>query len=215
MSKNVRLNKNQLINLISESVNRIINENDDYDSFYGDYYDYDTDQIYTEKVKELCKRIEYGYYDNKLDKILDIGAGEYFDIPVDTGVDSWVDHAAFNRKGLIDKGFAIEHADGYWNDKDWKLAPGASDYFTEHGNEYNRNIKNYPFHNDNILRNDNLWKEKQHAEWHKQYPNIWDKNGNVKYNKNTVSNFKKAFIGTDQYDKRPLHRKGSLNREIK
>jgi len=48
----------------------------------------------------------------------------------------------------------------------------------------------------------------------KKYPNIYGMFGNGKIDKTLADRIKRDVYGTDQYDKRPLHKRG-LNRFVK
>ena len=52
-------------------------------------------------------------------------------------------------------------------------------------------------------------------DWGKKFPHTLTKKGRIRRNLGKLpSNHQKDLYGTDQADKRPLHRKGSLNRAL-
>lgn len=81
-------------------------------------------------------------------------------------------------------------------------------------NWHTQNLKDNPSHTKDILRDNDIWNEKENADRQKKYPNIYGMFGNGKIDKTLADRVKRDVYGTDQYDKRPLHKRG-LNRFVK
>ena len=222
----IRLTESQLHRVIKESVKKIVKEiayrevpirNSEGEVIdTGGWYDpddyYDPNEEWTEwaenqgRAERISTRIKNGDYDDKLDSL----DSEYFGLNYNNGGD-WVDDTIHSRRCLIDKNYAMKYGE----------EPGTYNKYTvasekDSPKDKNININHYKW-NDNRALSDEYWKEHDAQRFHKAFPSIIKKNGELRKwkDENDLQNrIWKDIIGTDQFDKRPLHRKGSLNREL-
>ena len=182
---------------------------DDYDD-YDDYENYDDMQFAyaQQKSSELIDDINNGLYDDKLDKLIDTD-WVFSELGIDPNI-AWdyvmnIVDSAHDRKCVIDKNYALKYGkDSSCPSKHSEAHPSMSSYLSGKGN---LNRYNFPRYN---LKNDDEWGGGDTL--YKKYPSIFKKDGT--FRKNSIKALNKELFGTDQYDKRPLHRKGSWNREL-
>lgn len=217
MRRTIKLSESELKRMISESVKRTLNEWDEY--YQPD--EFDMMSADEQKAHEICDRINNGKYDNILDKILSYGgAASYFDLESSDYAAGWVSDAAFERKCIIDKDFAFKRGwrkyqdyPNTWDDKH----PSRSSRLERYSDETNKNRFNNV---DKDKLGDKYWSDKEARDLHSKYPSMYNKKGELrggpfgKRAEDIIDMAQKAVYGTDQADKRPLHRKGSLNRAM-
>ena len=165
---------------------------------------------YHSRAERAYDEIMNGVYD---DKVPQWASGERdvyndLDLDIDLGGEG-IQDAVNDRYFVIDKSSALKYGQNpsdYPSSKKWHET-----YYPKDGNP---NIKNR--RNTSDVLSDEYWKDKEMRDTAKKYPHSFKKNGvmrNYDFNK-FRDNLEKDVYGTDQADKRPLHRKGSLNRAL-
>ena len=214
MKKRIRLSESDLHRVIKESVKRVINEHalDSDDYFYDEFYEMDQDNS---RAANIARAIERGDYDDKLDKIVKYGPGDYFDIEAENQNYDWVNDAAHERKCLIDKDYAMKYGHNPDN-PNWLSQAHRSHSASQERYGVHTNINRFNRKQRGSVLSDRYWQDKENREAGAKFPHTLKKNGSIRKGNdklpNLKSNLEKDTIGTDQADKRPLHRKGSLNR---
>ena len=157
---------------------------------YNEYDGFEPEYDFDDDVSDIINRINRGDYDDKLDQIMKDPFGYYNDEGVD------IIQAADDRKCVLDKNYAIK----YGEDPDKPLFIPRY-----HPNPFKPNALG-----------DEYWQDKEAQEAAAKYPSMLTKKGILRKRKgkSIADIVNKGVYGTDQADKRPLHRKGSLNREI-
>ena len=169
--KRYRLTENRLRQIIRESVKSMINEgfemplyNDygepldtggyyDDDDYIDSIDDYEYDRE-TSRCGYLINDIMNGQYDNRLDDILKMGVGIYFDISPDYDSYDDVEHAVQDRKCIIDKEYAFKRG---------KRSDGLKGYVPDTDSTHklygNFNVRDFPNrHREKIKYNtDDYW----------------------------------------------------------
>ena len=213
MSKNrIRLTESQLHNIIKESVKRVLKETR-FDYIDLDPYEYDKmiDNDYRSRAERAYDEIRNGVYD---DKVPQWASGERdvyddLDLDIDLGGEGLQD-AVNDRNFVIDKSSALKYGQNpsdYPSSKKW--------HETNYPKDGNPNIKNR--RNTSDVLSDEYWEDKEMRDFGKKHPLVLTKKGRFRKFGNVdklASNVQKDLYGTDQADKRPLHRKGSLNRAL-
>ncbi len=181
MKQTIKLRESELKRMIAESVKRVINE-----------MDANSDDLDEQKriAKEICQSIETGEYDDKLDDILQNKSWRVFNLGAQFNFYERIDDAAYERKCLIDKEFALSHGkDADYPDHNSVFHPN----YTEIGMKHMANPNKYDSHNTDYL----MWRHNQNMKERMKNQRIKDK----RWQKSA--------------DLRPLgNRKGSLNRAM-
>lgn len=205
MKRTIRLNERDLHSIISESVRRTINE------MWDDEFDSEQMEMYRQSIEadHIAKDVENGVYDDQLDQILNNGACDYFGLDTDLLEDEWITDAAVERKCVIDKDFALKYGHNPGNPNFGSDAhPSHASYMERY--QGNENRFDWPSYQPAL--SDDYWKDAASRDLGQKLPNTFTKKGEFRKVKDLPSRFAKDLYGTDQADKRPLHRKGSLNR---
>lgn len=194
MKKNViRITESELKQIVAESVQTILRE----------YVD--SDYAYNAIFSHMIDDINNGLYDDKLDNLMNVDwVCDNLDVKTDRDWDDvmWVIDAAKERKCIVDKDFAFKNGEDSSNVQN--KYPSAQ--WAEGGGNMNRfNIKR-----DSL--SDYYWNEHEYADRLKKFPNTFTKKGKMR--KDAKANIYKDLYGTNQYNKRPLHRKDSANRNL-
>lgn len=180
MKRTVRLKESELKHMIGESVQKVINE-----------MDANSDDLDEQEriAKEISQSIETGEYDDKLDDILQNKSWKVFNFGAQFPFYEIIDDAAYERKCLIDKEYALSHGkDADYTERNSVFHPN----YTEIGMKYKVNPNKYDSHNTDYL----MWRHNQNMKERMKNQRIKDK----RWQKSA--------------DSRPLHRKGSLNRAM-
>ena len=196
----IRITENELKRIVNESVQTILREYVDSD------YEYDGFDHSNAIAEKVINDIYDGLYDDKLDNFMD-SDWIFSNLNIDMG-EGWkamqmIKDAATDRKCLIDKDFAFKngmdssHVQNRFPSKDWAVTSGNQ-------NRYNLT------RDGNTHLDDNIWREHERSDAFGKFPNTFTKKGDVRKNANP----NKDLYGTDQFDKRPLHRKNSANRNL-
>ena len=112
-------------------------------------------------------------------------------------------------QGVIDKDFALKYGHNPGNPNFGSDAhPSHASYMERY--QGNENRFDWPSYQPAL--SDDYWKDAVSRDLGQKLPNTFTKNGEFRKVKDVPSRFAKDLYGTDQADKRPLHRKGSLNR---
>lgn len=174
-----------------------------------DYYDEDGLGSYTyptDNIDSICKSIYNGEYDDKLDSLTAEDFGFDWD---DYESGQVIGDAIHDRHCVIDKNYAMKHGK-----QPNTFDKGTVMHQSYYPDDENRNVRTR--NHSRALDREN-WKEHDAEYINKILPSLYKKNGqlrNTKKMKDIEGLVDKDLIGTDQYNKRPLHRKGSLNREV-
>ena len=220
MKKNrIRLTESHLHNIIKESVKRVLKETR-FDYIDLDPYEYDKmiDNDYRSRAERAYDEIMNGVYDDKVPQWASGERDVYYDLDLDIDLGGeGIQDAVNDRNFVIDKSSALKYGQNpsdYPSSKKW--------HETNYPKDGNPNIKNR--RNTSDVLSDEYWEDKEMRDTAKKYPHSFKKNGvmrNYDYDKGRIINFnkfrdnlEKDVYGTDQADKRPLHRKGSLNRAL-
>ena len=219
MNKNrIRLTESHLHNIIKESVKRVLKETR-FDYIDLDPYDYEKmmDNDYYARDEQASFDIMNGVYDDLVPQWASGERSVYDDLDLNIDYSGSITDDVLDRLFIIDKSAALKYGK---NPSDY---PRDKKHFeTKYPKDGNPNIKNRRTRNASDVLSDEYWKDKEMRDTAKKYPHSFKKNGvmrNYDYDKGRIINFnkfrdnlEKDVYGTDQADKRPLHRKGSLNR---
>lgn len=185
MKKTIRLTESDLHRIVKESVKRILKEDD----YFTPSYAYMNAEEIIDRLPSLpdetLKKIMYGYYDPS-----------YFESDFSDGFDEHIEVIEAAKEE-----YARRHKD-YANQLFTQMNKPKYPYTPLHDEDYYKKRR----------ESDIAWDEHDRELAARKYPNMLKKNGLVR--KNWQRGLEKDLYGTDQADKRPLHRKGSLNREI-
>lgn len=201
MRQTIRLTEGDLHRIIRNCVNEAMNNIDNEEDllYSGNFY---------EAVKSFTQDIGNGEYDNNLKDIISKANDnyyieQYFDDDVDSYdyLQDWIKDVAQNRLAVIDKDYAFKKGNmpnKYFNNGDYTK-------------ERNFNVKS----RSGGGASDFDWEQFEKAKANKRkgsiFPSVNKLKGGWK-NPKAVDAVNRDVFGTDQADKRPLHRKGSLNR---
>lgn len=216
MKKNrIRLTESKLHGIIKESVKRVLKEMySDLDPYEDlDPYDYEKmmDNDYRERGEQAYFDIMNGVYDDLVPQWASGERSVYddLDLDIDLGGEDLQD-AVNDRDFVIDKSSALKYGR---NPSDY---PSEKKRFeTKYPKDENPNIKNR--RNTSDVLSDEYWEDKEMRDFGEKHPLATTKKGRFRNLGNAdklASNLQKDLYGTDQADKRPLHRKGSLNRAL-
>lgn len=224
MKKNrIRLTESKLHGIIKESVKRVLKETYSYLDPYEDLDPYDYERMmyndYHARGEEAYSDIMNGVYDDLVPQWADEERCVYDDLNLDVDYSDDIMDAVLDRLFIIDKSAALKYGK---NPSDYPRNKKYSE--TRYPKDGNPNIKDYNRYYSDAL-SDESWEDKENRDYAKKYPHSFKKNGEWRYydyengggftNHRKISdNLAKDLIGTDQADKRPLHRKGSLNRAL-
>ena len=180
MKRTIRLRESEFRQMIAESILKTLNIPSD------KYNDFEMDRDEAEKLgKEICDSIEAGEYDNELENILQNRPWHVFKFGAQFPYYERIDDAAYERKCLIDKEYALSHGkDTDYPDRNSIFHPD----YTEIAMKHRANPNKYDDHDTNY----HMWRHKQNMINQRRRDNRWQKSS----------------------DSRPLHRKGSLNRAM-
>lgn len=167
---------------------------DDYEDELWDEEWHNQDEAFYDFIKD----VESGVYDDKIfdDKWVSNATDKFYDMDDNFYIWPYIE----KRRTLISRDYAFKH--GQPN--------RPNEYAIEPRSYENINVRN----RRPQLTND-YYLDHEKRELGKQYPHTFRKDGSLrsyKSFKDVESTLLKDFIGTDQADKRPLHRKGSGNR---
>ena len=232
MKKNrIRLTESQLCSLIKKNVIGLLSEvayreaplyneygevidtggwydPEDYEDIYDEYEDSNANQ---RKAYGFIEKLNSGIYDNIVPQWASGERSVYDDLDLDIdlcGVD--LQDAVNDRCFVIDKSSAFKYGQ---NPSDYPSTKKWSE--TNYPKDGNPNIKNRRTRNASDVLSDEYWEDKEMRDWGKKFPHTLTKKGRIRRNLGKLpSNHQKDLYGTDQADKRPLHRKGSLNRAL-
>lgn len=133
-------------------------------------------------------------------------------------IDDQVTSAAEKRLCIIDKKYALEKIKRY----PYAQTPGFyldNGCYSEADDEIRRSpSRNFTMDNNTERLSNDFWSKIEFQNTRNKYPKTFraiDKHLKTgKLDPNFTNTFNKEFFGTDQDDKRQLHRKRSLNREL-
>ena len=213
MKKNrIRLTGSHLHNVIKESVKRMLKEMR-FDYIDLDPYEHDKmiDNDYRSRAQCAYDDIRNGVYDDMVPQWASGERSVYddLDLDIDLGGESLQDEVN-DRDFVIDKSSAFKYGQ---NPSDYPSTKKWSE--TNYPEDGNPNIKNR--RNASDVLSDEYWEDKEMRDFGKKHPLVLTKKGRFRKFGNVdklASNIQKDLYGTDQADKRPLHRKGSLNRAL-
>lgn len=208
MSKN-RITKSQLHNIIKESVKRVLKETR-FDYIDLDPYEYAEmiDNDYRSRAQRAYGDIRNGVYDDKVPQWASGERSVYddLDLDIDLGGEGLQDEVN-DRCFVIDKSSAFKYGQ---NPSDYPSTKKWSE--TNYPEDGNPNIRNR--RNASDVLSDEYWKDKEMRDFGEKLPHTLTKKGRIRNFDKLANNLQKDLYGTDQADKRPLHRKGSLNRAL-
>lgn len=232
----IRLTESQLQRLIKESVKKVLKEFNDpgeeerygFPEDYDDYNPFDREHYHGKDSYTLSAYNRYlkhsealknGEYDDRLhdddfvgDIITDC-ATEFADY------DSRLEREIQDRLYVINKDYAFHNA----MDPDDDYNKGANRYKNTSHYDWQgieRQQREQPNPRQKRREMIDAWEDREFRERANQHPDVLRKDGNgyrKKYRvspESMLSAKDKLLYGTDQADKRPLHRKASLNREL-
>ena len=212
MKKNrIRLTESHLHNVIKESVKRVLKEMR-FDYIDLDPYEHDKmiDNDYRSRAERAYDEIMNGVYDDKVPQWASGERSVYddLDLDIDLGGEGLQDEVN-DRDFVIDKSSAFKYGQ---NPSDYPSTKKWSE--TNYPKDGNPNIKNRRTRNASDVLSDEYWKDKEMRDFGEKFPHTATKKGKIRNFDKLASNLQKDLYGTDQADKRPLHRKGSLNRAL-
>ena len=187
MKKLVRLTESDLHRIVKESVNRILREYDGDDYFAPNYGEKRPEDI-IDRLPSLSdnavKKIIDGYFDpSYFESDYSDGFDDYYEV-----IDAAKEEYARRHKDFANKLFT------QMNKPTYPQSPLHDEgYYKKH------------------RESDMAWNEHDKEIAAKRLPNTVKKNGE-ELRKNWEKGLERDTVGTSQADKRPLHRKGSLNR---
>ena len=212
MNKNrIRLTEAHLHNVIKESVKRVLKEMR-FDYIDLDPYDYEKmmDNDYYARDEQASFDIMNGVYDDLVPQWASGERSVYDDLDLNIDYSGSITDDVLDRLFIIDKSAALKYGK---NPSDY---PRDKKHFeTKYPKDGNPNIKNR--RNASDVLSDEYWEDKEMRDFGKKHPLAITKKGRFRKFGNVdklASNLQKDLYGTDQADKRPLHRKGSLNRAL-
>ena len=212
MNKNrIRLTESHLHNVIKESVKRVLKEMR-FDYIDLDPYDYEKmmDNDYYARDEQASFDIMNGVYDDLVPQWASGERSVYDDLDLNIDYSGSITDDVLDRLFIIDKSAALKYGK---NPSDY---PRDKKHFeTKYPKDGNPNIKNR--RNASDVLSDEYWEDKEMRDFGKKHPLAITKKGRFRKFGNVdklASNLQKDLYGTDQADKRPLHRKGSLNRAL-
>ena len=212
MNKNrIRLTESHLHNIIKESVKRVLKETR-FDYIDLDPYDYEKmmDNDYYARDEQASFDIMNGVYDDLVPQWASGERSVYDDLDLNIDYSGSITDDVLDRLFIIDKSAALKYGK---NPSDY---PRDKKHFeTKYPKDGNPNIKNR--RNASDVLSDEYWEDKEMRDFGKKHPLAITKKGRFRKFGNVdklASNLQKDLYGTDQADKRPLHRKGSLNRAL-
>lgn len=200
MKKLIRLTESELRNIIKESVKNIIKES------YG-YDDYDNDEF--ENVRDKFEQVKSGAYDKKIQELYKEGYK--------------------NVEDIIDNLFYEYDPD--YDDKMYRLIKDKlklwfKDYAMKSYDSWDHGYNKYPYDADAVFNMkdieksndmDKFVKDDENLRNNEKFPEFVRKDGKLRKEKQILKNItnRKNMTGAQlAADKGPLHRKGSLNREL-
>lgn len=186
----VRLTENQLNRLITESVKKALNE-------------YDPDDYYLNQQSYISKDILDGMYDDKLfdDRFVNDLLEDYDDLEWGGRIKSAIE----DRRKEIDRDYAMEYGYKTYDDKDVNYEKNyrLDDYLYNYGINSNGDPK----------LDDTYWKDHEKRK-DPMYDIKFKKNGERRSVGSTIRKFDKEFGWKFDANEKPLHRKGSMNRDL-
>ena len=209
MKNRIKLTESQLNKVIRESVKKVLKETR-FDYIDLDPYEYDEmiENDYRSRAERAYHDIRNGDYDDIVPQWASGKRDAYddLDLDIDLGAEDLQD-AINDRHYAIDKSAALKYGK---NPSDYPSAKKWSE--TNYPKNGNLNIKNRK--NASDVLSDEYWKDKEMRDFGEKFPHTATKKGKIRNFDKLASNLQKDLYGTDQADKRPLHRKGSLNRAL-
>ena len=213
MNKNrIKHTESHLHNIIKQSVKRVLKEMR-FDYIDLDPYEHDKmiDKDYRSRAERAYDEIMNGVYDDKVPQWASGERDVYYDLDLDIDLGGeGIQDAVNDRNFVIDKWSALKYGQ---NPSDYPSTKKWSE--TNYPEDGNPNIKNR--RNASDVLSDEYWEDKEMRDFGKKHPLVLTKKGRFRKFGNVdklASNIQKDLYGTDQADKRPLHRKGSLNRAL-
>lgn len=225
MSKRIiRLTETDLRNMISKCVENALNEaefnwnaysnydvhHDPYDDYYVEPDEFTIMGYEEKKARAIARDIDDGLYDeymtpDKFDKFedkltsgFDINNGYGYDIIVDT---------LRNRYYTLNKDEANKYVNRQYKDREAMKPLQIQNMYGKRNNDYRGK--------DGLSKDAEInkaWDDKEKKDFAKHYPELMKKSGQFRSPKQFKKGIERLNHPFDVADKRPLHRKGSINR---